>query len=336
MKARLEWIDSLKGFAILLVVMGHVIPWSIYEFESISKTNPDSVLIWHIIYSFHMPLFMFVSGFLFGLSHYSSFKDFLIKIVIIKGKKLLVPYFITGILIFYWRGGQILVYWYLLTLFQLLFVVGSANYFIDKIHHKTYRVIIEITFIILMQFTFNLFTKVIDGPILYVCYNWFPHLRNMFVYFALGCFVMRHLDITKYLDEKAYSICLLLFILSFIFPTVPYKVCFINFRSLFAIYCCIFLFKRCFNDGHIIRRLKLYGKYTMHIYILHLFFGIQIYQLGEFVISMSLSSRMGFVTAFVLELTYSLIVSLIIIELCLYLGRLIKTSKYFSFAILGE
>lgn len=48
-------IDSLKGFAILLVVIGH----------SIQKaTNNDfTTLSFRFIYSFHMPLFMFLSGY---------------------------------------------------------------------------------------------------------------------------------------------------------------------------------------------------------------------------------------------------------------------------------
>ena len=54
---RLLWADSLKGFLILLVVLGHCIqyaPGMDYESDS----------LWNLIYSFHMSAFMCVSGYL--------------------------------------------------------------------------------------------------------------------------------------------------------------------------------------------------------------------------------------------------------------------------------
>jgi fucose 4-O-acetylase-like acetyltransferase len=54
MKKRLASIDALKGFAIILVVLGHAIQYSGQDF--------DNNVIFRIIYAFHMPLFMFLSG----------------------------------------------------------------------------------------------------------------------------------------------------------------------------------------------------------------------------------------------------------------------------------
>lgn len=52
---RLKYLDFIKGFAILLVVLGHVIQFSDNSF--------DNNILFRYIYSFHMPLFMFTSGF---------------------------------------------------------------------------------------------------------------------------------------------------------------------------------------------------------------------------------------------------------------------------------
>lgn len=60
MKQRIAWIDNLKAFLILLVVLGHCI--------QDSGLGDDSVLF-GIIYSFHIPLFMAMSG-------YVSLRDF--------------------------------------------------------------------------------------------------------------------------------------------------------------------------------------------------------------------------------------------------------------------
>lgn len=54
-----QYIDALKGAAILLVVIGHSIQENIPNF--------DNNVVFRVIYSFHMPLFMFLSGYiLFG------------------------------------------------------------------------------------------------------------------------------------------------------------------------------------------------------------------------------------------------------------------------------
>lgn len=55
MKQRIYALDNVKGFLILLVVLGHCIQFTTAGF--------DQVLLFRIIYSFHMPLFMWVSGY---------------------------------------------------------------------------------------------------------------------------------------------------------------------------------------------------------------------------------------------------------------------------------
>ena len=73
--SRNEYIDWLKGFAIILVVLGHC--WTL-----------DRGLFW-LIYRFHMPLFFCISGYLFNNKR--NFKDFLK----IKLKTLIIPYMIS-------------------------------------------------------------------------------------------------------------------------------------------------------------------------------------------------------------------------------------------------
>ena len=57
MKQRLVYIDQLKGFAILMVVIGHVVQFCFKECET--------SLTYKAIVSFHMPLFAFLSGLMF-------------------------------------------------------------------------------------------------------------------------------------------------------------------------------------------------------------------------------------------------------------------------------
>ena len=52
-KQRIDYIDRMKGLAIFLVVMGHV--------SRMAFAQSDDV-VYRVIGSFHMPLFMFLSG----------------------------------------------------------------------------------------------------------------------------------------------------------------------------------------------------------------------------------------------------------------------------------
>lgn len=66
-EGRIAYFDILKGIGIVLVVYGHCIQYGNGgEFLSGERFFEDS--IFQFIYSFHMPLFMFVSGYLFHFS----------------------------------------------------------------------------------------------------------------------------------------------------------------------------------------------------------------------------------------------------------------------------
>lgn len=78
MKERIAWVDTAKGIGILLVFLGHLV----------ENSWPG---MW--AYSFHLPLFFFLSGFLFTVK--DSFGVFIRK----KAKSILLPYFSLGIVI---------------------------------------------------------------------------------------------------------------------------------------------------------------------------------------------------------------------------------------------
>lgn len=81
---RLPWLDAAKGIGIIFVVMGHIV------------TDP---LLGRFIYSFHMPLFFFLSGIAFNFSRQEQF-------IRRHARSLLLPYFTFCILSF--------LYWFLL------------------------------------------------------------------------------------------------------------------------------------------------------------------------------------------------------------------------------
>lgn len=106
MKTKIIWIDFIRIFAMLLVVFGHALYTSghtnfgSYEFPNSTElySIPYKIFIIAVsfIYSFHMPLFMAISGACFALS--SGRKPIPVRTLIQnKTKRLLIPFFWTSL-----------------------------------------------------------------------------------------------------------------------------------------------------------------------------------------------------------------------------------------------
>lgn len=80
-KPRFDIIDAMKGYAIILVIMGHIIVF----IDPLSYTKNR---LFTFIYSFHMPLMLFLSGYLVHFSSITSNFRFIYK----KFMVLVVPY----------------------------------------------------------------------------------------------------------------------------------------------------------------------------------------------------------------------------------------------------
>jgi len=81
-KERMPLIDAAKGFAILLVVLGHSVQTYVLDF--------DHNLLFRFIYSFHMPLFMFLSGYITIKTDFFSLR--------IKFNRLMIPFVVWYLL----------------------------------------------------------------------------------------------------------------------------------------------------------------------------------------------------------------------------------------------
>ncbi|MFW7266632.1 acyltransferase family protein [Gluconacetobacter sp. Hr-1-5] len=76
-KGYYAWVDNVKGIGIILVVLGHVLRG--IEKAGIVQKNSALIVVDSIIYSFHMPLFFFVSGLFFHNSLGKRHSDGLIR-----------------------------------------------------------------------------------------------------------------------------------------------------------------------------------------------------------------------------------------------------------------
>lgn len=95
---RSELIDVLKGSAITLVVLGHSIQYG-YGLDYFEKDSFYDNYVFRAIYTFHMPLFMLISGYLFVRSNRKE----LVHVICNKVNYIGVPYlFYYSLLYFLW------------------------------------------------------------------------------------------------------------------------------------------------------------------------------------------------------------------------------------------
>lgn len=186
MTKRLLYIDIAKGLCILLVVIGHYMPMNAPEWY---------IAMREIIYYFHMPLFMFVSGFVYRKSNKPiPYKQFILK----KADRLLLPYFVVSVLIILLKmiGERGLTVDHPVTLhsFIEMFYLPSAGFFLWFVY-VLFLIFLVIPFFDtnkkmngLLFFSFCLLLLPVEFPAI-CCLN---QLKAMLFYFVLGCFFSQY------------------------------------------------------------------------------------------------------------------------------------------------
>lgn len=86
-RKKIEWLAVLQGFSMLQVVIGHVMLTNV----SNDPTTPIATKIQTVIYTFHMPLFIFISGWLFYYTCIRKEKSYM-DVIEAKMKRLGIPF----------------------------------------------------------------------------------------------------------------------------------------------------------------------------------------------------------------------------------------------------
>lgn len=337
MHQRIENLDAIRGFAILLVVMGHAIAWNYSDWHEVcifnqtqSKEYMIGGIVWQLIYSFHMALFFMVSGYLSGISAIT--KDNVISRIRTKTIRLLIPYLTTGFLIYFVRGNW--GYWFLLTLYEMSIVWMFLNVVLRKLNPSS--VLWKDVIIMALTYGFLRGLSVIPVIATYVDAN----LLKYFIPFCFGCLMCRHSVVERFVRHKnVYTICIVLFSLLFIsryltaYPllyTVVEKVNF--FCSISALCACIVVFSTFMNGVNCKAEnmLSYLGKVSMPIFILHILFVIQIVGIGEFILAQNP------VTSITIQIVYSFAVSVIAITLSIFFYNILRRSALVRLLMFGE
>lgn len=208
MKKRNMTIEYLRAFAIILVVLGHCLS---YYSNTVAMTRPVK-MIFELIYSVHVPLFFFISGY---LCHRQEKKEFIKKKIIY----ILIPFFVFSVLKILYSGllsnefahaegvfSQIYdaficgnLYWFSYSLF-LMFIIMVFFWNFDE---KVEKVLISIFTIVIIGFNILMLYLKIDidslsilqfgktiryipfftlGYLFKVNYNKYEKFSNVFIY----------------------------------------------------------------------------------------------------------------------------------------------------------
>ena len=184
---RIFYIDALKAFAIVLVVMGHMsFVWTTDIHESLYTT---------ILSVFHMPLFMALSGYVSNVE----------KFQVGKKAKLLIPFFAFGMIwtivnqlpfVGFFEHEAKYGYWFLYVLF--MFFVFLATIRATKRNLYWGMAIVEA----ILMGLHAMFHRTIPGMIMST-----DHMFQLWPFFCLGIIMKRGL-LSQIYNHKVVSIAL--------------------------------------------------------------------------------------------------------------------------------
>ena len=89
---RLDYVDLAKGVMILLVVSGHILQCNVMDYKSNG--------IFSFIYSFHMPLFFLLSGFVMGVTRQKLQSTPFIVWLCSKIQTLFIPFLVWSLIVY--------------------------------------------------------------------------------------------------------------------------------------------------------------------------------------------------------------------------------------------
>lgn len=328
-KERLENIDILRGVAIILVVLGHTLP----------SNGPNSILR-NFIYSFHMPLFMCISGFVTRYSYTFNLKSNMghFSYIYRKFKSLMVPYMVWGGIIsplffFDWKNridfAKILKsmfvtnqsYWFLPCLFGLI-VIFSLYMALKGYFQK------KIWFVDLLCLSF--FLTGITGCYYLTKYDFFRSIVNYFLPFFIGVYAAENERFRSsiFLNVHIYTssfigFCLICGIFSDNMGGITNR----GIRlltGLFSLPVIFYLVEHIKIMDLVRKQLVFIGKNTLVVYLMSGFF-IGTAELIEI-------ETLNFTQQLILLGSYSLIVTYI----CIGLSKFFEISPVLSFLALGK
>ena len=324
---RIEYIDKLKGLAIVLVVMGHVLEWGMGIKDSYAN----------IFYAgFHMPLFMFLSG-IFAMKSFKTFSfSECISFFYSKVRRIFLPFFIVGGLFSLLLTGDVMpvydgelsAYWFLPALFYAMIVemmVGCVLYHFKLYSSKWCDMVFHLLVFGLLSLAYYK-TNIVIIP-------FFLYFIKMYPFFLFGIWFAKYPYLKQLIQSSGilYSISIVLFFFCLWLQqqvTLPIK-----FSGFFAIIVLMNIFVAYCDKMR--TELSSVGRYSLQIYVFHWFLIPSLLPLGSWLWLQNDSLMVLPNENIVIFLLISFIIAIPIIVICLILGKMVKRSFWLNYLLFG-
>lgn len=205
MKKRLVWPDLLKGILIITVILGHAISYVMVE----NRDNFMSSYLWLLIYSFHMPAFMAVSGYFAYKKNESTHPTKLYDGIKKRFHQLIIPFVAWSAMLYIVNHNvtnpvdYILYpnnsYWFLWALFFITSIFSIVQYLANKSKLKQ-DIFIILTALILISAQIILPNPKFLG---------YEYVSYYFIYYSMGYFIHKF---NEYIPKKTAVLTALLII----------------------------------------------------------------------------------------------------------------------------
>ena len=327
MITRIDYIDKLKGFAIILVVMGHVLEWGMGISDSPANLFYSS---------FHMPLFMFLSG-LFAMKSFKTYnlaecQHFLYN----KVRRIVVPFLVVGgaFSILQTGGvtavymGEISGYWFLPALFYAMVTEMVVGCMLQRLHgyqHWYFDVSFHIFVYGLLSFAYYK-TFMADIP-------YYLNFIKMYPFFVIGVWFTRYQRLKEAI-LSSHTLVSASVVLSFVSLWLQQTIKLpIRITGFFAFVVLVNFFAA-YGD-RLRSEWSIVGKYTLQIYVFHWFLIPSLLPIGAWLLRQK-APLCGLPNEnIVLMLLFALLLALPIVAACMVMGKIVKHSYWLNVLLFG-
>lgn len=333
-KKRIEYLDAIKGFAILLVVMAHTIAWNYSDYNDICVYDPNQPinvkmgggnLAVNILFPYAIVFYGFLS---YKIYHWKDFFPFLKK----KVTRLLIPWISTFGIIYIVRGSM--GYWFLLCLFEISIISFLLIMIMEKVNTRQ-----NLFFdIVLICSAFALLR-------IFHVQNWelygiaLGRIYTAFMPFMVGVLLRKYKSLYNLCVCRSwfYTVTLLLFIVLFVSRYllnngIIFLQIYHHSQMVLALSGSLVVFHAFAQNllGRFYVIFSFLGRQTLPIYVLHIMFVLQIPAIGDFILSQNM------VSSLVLQITCSILISTIAIALSLLFYKIFIISPLLKWLFFGE
>lgn len=331
---RIQWVDAMRGFSMIVVVFGHVM-------LSMGLGGYDSFLN-SILLTFRMPLFFFVSGF-FSYRVLSWWtKNRVLDILKRKVQAQVICTFAFLSLFLYVTEGKVTFeyglcgYWFTIVLFQMYILYLLLALLSRLIHCKIVfpgLVVLSLLGIACLALYHQHFWA-------WDFFNWM-NLCKYLQFFTLGLFCSKHRtfifrilgsNLFRLIIIVGWTACMILWYNAGFKTSFPIIYSFIHDIAVryFALSTVVMLFysARDFysKDSRTSSTLKFIGQRTLDIYMIHYFFIPNLSFLKEWLNNGNM---------LVLQLIVALIITSVIVMLCLLISSILRKTTYLQQWLFG-